>query len=142
MPSGGCGQYGSWGSVGDLPILMIQDPAVLQGAIEYDCRHLLLPVFLQLKDIGPLPLRPTVVSATLAAPPRENDMAVSVVGPEGVAIPDLGVTPLTDPGTELDEPPTPHEDSPSMSTSGRRESSGGSSCASGRPGLGITEGTS
>ena len=46
-------------------------------------------------------------------------MAVSGVGPEGVAIPELGVTPLTDPGTELeDELPTP-EDSPSMSTSGQ-----------------------
>ena len=60
---------GGGGSVGDLPILMIQDPADLQGAIVYDCRPPLLPVSLQLKDIGPLPLRPTVVSASLAEPP-------------------------------------------------------------------------
>ena len=45
-------------------------------------------------------------------------MAVSGVGPQGVAIPELGVTPLADSRTELeDELPTP-EDSPSMSTSG------------------------
>ena len=36
------------GSVGDLPILTIQDPADLQGAIVYDCRPPLLPVSLQL----------------------------------------------------------------------------------------------
>ena len=65
-----------------------------------------------------LPLRPTVVSASLSAPPREDDLAVSGVGPEGVAIPELGVGPLADSGTELeDELPTP-EDSPFMSTSG------------------------
>ena len=59
-----------------------------------------------------------MASASLAAPPREDDMAVSGVGPEGVAIPELGVTLLTDPGSELeDELPTP-EDSPSVSVSG------------------------
>ena len=51
---------------------MIPDTADLQGAIVYDCRPTLLPVSLQLKDIGMLPLRPTVVSASLAAPPRDG----------------------------------------------------------------------
>ena len=78
-------------SVGDLPILTIQDPSDLQGAIVYDCRPPMLPVSLQLVDIGLLPLRPTVVSASLAAPPREEGTAVSGVSPEGVAIPELGV---------------------------------------------------
>ena len=44
-------------SVGDLPILTIQDPSDVQDAIVYDCQPPLLPVSLQLKDIGPLPLR-------------------------------------------------------------------------------------
>ena len=67
---------------------------------------------LQLEDIGPL--RPTVVSDSLAAPPREDGMAVSGVSPEGVAIPELGVAPLADSETDLeDELPTP-DDSPSM----------------------------
>ena len=75
----------------------------------------------KLQDIGPLPLRQTVVSASLAAPPREDDLAVSGVGPEGVAIPELGVAPLADSGTELeDEHPTP-EDSLVMSASGPEE---------------------
>ena len=43
-------------SVGDLPTLTVQDPSDLQGAIVYDCRPPLLPVSLQLDDIGPLPL--------------------------------------------------------------------------------------
>ena len=77
--------------VGDLQILTIQDPSDLQGAIVYDCRPPLFPVSLQLEDIGPLPLQPTVVSASLAAPPREDGMAVSGVSPEGVAIPELDV---------------------------------------------------
>ena len=67
---------------------------------------------LQLEDIGPLPLRQTVVSASLAAPPREDCMTISGVSPEGVAIPELGVAPLVDSETDLeDELPTP-EDSP------------------------------
>ena len=74
---------------------------------------------LQLADIGPLilPLRPTVVSAGMAAPLREDGMAVSDVSPEGAAIPELGVAPLADSETDLeDELPTP-VDSPSMSAS-------------------------
>ena len=70
---------------------------------------------LQLEDIGPL--RTTVVSASLAAPPREDGMAISGVSPEGVAIPEIGVAPLADSETDLeDELPTP-DDSPSMSAS-------------------------
>ena len=49
----------------------------------------MLPVSLQLKDIGPLPLRPTVVSASLAAPPWEDGLPISGVGPMGIALPEL-----------------------------------------------------
>ena len=101
-------------SVGDLPIF--DNPGSLgpAGALVYD----LLPVSLQLEDIGPLPLRSTVVSANLATPPQEDGMAVSGVSPEGVAIPELDVAPLADSETDLeDELPTP-DDSPSMSASG------------------------
>ena len=90
--------------------MTIQDPSDLQGAIAYDCRPPLLPVSLRLEDIGPLPMRHTVVSASLAAPPREDCMAIGGVSPEGVAIPGLGVTPLVDPETDLeDELPTPED---------------------------------
>ena len=49
--------------MGELTILTIQDPSDLQGALVYDCWPPLIPVSLQLEDIGPL--QPTVVSASL-----------------------------------------------------------------------------
>ena len=105
----------------ELPILTIQDTSVEQGAIIYDCRPPLLPVSLQLKDIGSLPVRPAVVSASLAVPPWEDGQEISGVGPEGVAIPELGVTPLVHSGTDLeDELPTPG-DSPSTGVVGSEE---------------------
>ena len=39
-------------SVSDLSILTLQDPADAQGALVYDCRPPLLPVSLQLGDLG------------------------------------------------------------------------------------------
>ena len=97
-------------SVGGLPTLTIQDPSDLQGAIVYDCRPPLLPVSLRLEDIGSSPLRRAVVSASLAAPPREDCMVIGGVSPEGVAIPELGVAPLIDSDTDLeDELPTPED---------------------------------
>ena len=50
------------GSVSDLQILTIQDLSDVQGALVYDCRHPLLPVSLQLSDIGLLSGQPKVVS--------------------------------------------------------------------------------
>ena len=41
-------------SVGDLPVLTLQDPSDVQGAVVYDCRPPLLPVSLDLSSIGPL----------------------------------------------------------------------------------------
>ena len=104
-------------SVSELPTLTAQDPSDLQGALIYDCRPPLLPVSLRLDDIGSLPLRRTVVSASLAAPLQEDAMEIGRVSPEGV--PELGVTPLFDTDTELeDELPIPevsplfHDSSP------------------------------
>ena len=93
--------------------MMIQDSSDVQGAIVYDCRPLFLPVSLQLKNIGALPLRPTVVSASLAAPPGEDGMAISGVGPEGIVLPELGVAPLVDSGTDLEDELSTPDDSPS-----------------------------
>ena len=96
------------GSVGDLPILMIQDPADVQGEMVYDCRPPLLPVLLQMSDIGPSSVRPTVVAASVAVPPWEDGPTISGVGSDVVAFPGLGVAPLVDSGTDLeDELPTP-----------------------------------
>ena len=97
--------------------LTVQDPSDLQGAIVYDCRPPLLPVSLRLKDIGPLPLRRTVVSASLAAPPQEDFTAIGGMSPERVAIPELGVAPLVDPDTDLEDELATPEDSMLLSDS-------------------------
>ena len=96
------------GSVGDLPILTIQDPSDVQGAMVYECRPPLLPVSLQLSDIGPLSGQPTVVSASVVVPPWEDGLTISGVGSDVLVVPELGVAPLVDSGTDLeDELPTP-----------------------------------
>ena len=47
------------------PTLTVQDASDMAGAIVYDCRPPMLPVSLRIKDIGPLPLRRPVASASL-----------------------------------------------------------------------------
>ena len=95
------------GSVDDFPILMLQDPADVQGAMVYDCQPPLLPMSLQLCDLGPLSVRPTVVSASVAVPPWEDGPTISGVGSGVVVFPELGVALLVDLGTDLeDELPT------------------------------------
>ena len=96
------------GSVGDLPILTIQDPSDVQGAMVYDCRSLLRPVSLQLSDIGPLSGQLTVVSASVALPPWEDGLTISGVSSDVLVVSELGFAPLVDSGTDLeDELPTP-----------------------------------
>ena len=73
----------------------------MQGASVYDCRPPLLPVSLQLSDIWPLPVQPTVVAASLAVHPWEDGLTISGVGPDVVAFPELGVAPLVHSGTDL-----------------------------------------
>ena len=93
-------------SVSDL---QVDGPGSFRHA---DCRPPLLPVSLLLEDIGALPLRQTVALTSLAAPPQVNLMEISGVSPEMVAVPELGVAPLINTDTELeDELPAP-EDSP------------------------------
>ena len=90
------------------PTLTVQNASNLTGTIVYDCRPPILPVSLRLKDIGPLPLRRPVASASLAAPPPEDSMVIGGASPEGVAIPELGVAPSDDRETDLeDQLPTP-----------------------------------
>ena len=90
-------------SVGDLQALTAHNPLDLQGAIVYDCRPPLLPISLQLKDIGLLPLHRTLPSASLAAPSQEDSMAIGGVSPNGWVVPELGVAPLADSDTALED---------------------------------------
>ena len=64
-------------SVRDLPVLTLQDPSDVQGAVVYDCRPPLLPVSLDLSGIGPLSGLSTVVSASVVVPPRVYGLTVS-----------------------------------------------------------------
>ena len=87
--------------------LTVQDASDLTGAVVRDCRPPLWPVSLKLRDIGPLLLRRLVASASLAAPPPEDSVVIGGASPERVAIPELGVAPSDDRGTDLeDELPT------------------------------------
>ena len=102
------------GSVDDFLILTIQDPTDAQGAMVYDSRPPLLPVLLQLCDLGPLSVRPTVASASVAVPPWEDGPTIGDVVSDVVVFPELGVASLVESRTDLeDELPTP-DDSPSM----------------------------
>ena len=60
-------------------------------------------VSLQLKGIGLLPLCRTVPSASLAAPPQEDSMDIGGVRPNGLVVPELGVAPLADSDTALED---------------------------------------
>ena len=68
------------------------------------------------------------MSASLAVPPWEDGLAISGVGPDVVVFPELGVAPLVDSGTDLEDALSTPDDSPSTDAI----SPGGSSCASGR----------
>ena len=56
------------GSGCDLPILTLQDPANAQGAVVYDWRPPLLPVSLQLGDLGTFARMHPKASASVAVP--------------------------------------------------------------------------
>ena len=100
------------GSVDDLPILTIQDAADVQGEMVYDCQPPLLPVSLEM-SIGLLSVRGTVVAASVAVPPWEEGLTNSGVDSDGVVFPGLGVVPLVDSGTDLEDELSTPDGSPS-----------------------------
>ena len=87
----------------ESPTSTVQVIPDLTGAIIYDCRPPLLPVSLRLQDIGLSPRTRPVASASLAAPPPEDSMEIGGASPERVAIQELNVGPLDDPGTDLED---------------------------------------
>ena len=96
------------GSVSDLPILTLQDPTDAQVVVVNDCRPPLLPVSLQLCDLGPLSVRRAEVLASVAVPHWEDGQLIGDMGSDVVVFPELGIAPLVDSGTDLeDELPTP-----------------------------------
>ena len=64
-------------SVVDLPVLTLQDPSAVQGAVVFDCRPPLLPVSLNLSGIGPLSGLPLPASAVVEVSPSEHGLSFS-----------------------------------------------------------------
>ena len=64
-------------SVGDLPVLTLQDPSALQGVVVFDCRPPLLPVSLVLSGIGRLSGLPPAASAVVEGPLSEHGISFS-----------------------------------------------------------------
>ena len=60
-----------------LPVLSLQDPADAQGEVVYDCWPPLLPVSLQLGELGTLARLRPAASASVAVPPWEVGPSVS-----------------------------------------------------------------
>ena len=100
------------GSVGDLPILTLQDSADVQGSVVYDCRPPLLPVSLQLCDLGSMAGRRPEGSVTVTVPPLVEEQCVEEMDFDGIAFPELGVAPLIASGTDLEDELPTSDDSP------------------------------
>ena len=59
-------------SVGDLPVLTLQDPSAAEGAVVFDCRPPLLPVSLDISGVDLSSIRPPAVSAGVQVLPSEH----------------------------------------------------------------------
>ena len=94
--------------VENIPVLTIQDPLAAAGAVVLDCRPLLLPVSMDISGVDLSAGRLPAVSAGVDMLPHERELSFSGGDLIGLICPELGVAPLVDPGTDLeDERPTP-----------------------------------
>ena len=93
----------------DSPVLTVQDPLAAAGELVFDCRPPLLPVSMNISGVDVSVSRASAVSAEAAAFPPEREQSFGGGGELlSLICPELGVAPLVDPGTDLeDELPTP-----------------------------------
>ena len=95
-------------SVENLPVLMIQDPSAATGAVVFDCQPPLLPVSMDISGVDLSAGRLPAVLAGVDVLPSECSPSFSGEDSVGLICPELGVAPLVDPGTDLeDELPKP-----------------------------------
>ena len=91
-------------------ILTVQDPLAAAGAVVLDCHPPLLPVSMDISGVDLSAIRAPAVSAGAGLFPLEREQLFGGGGGDllGLICPELGVTPLVDPGTDVeDEWPTP-----------------------------------
>ena len=94
--------------VENIPVLTIQDPLAAAGAVVLDCRPPLLPVSMDISWVDMSAGRHPAVSAGMDVLLHEREPLSSGEDLLGLICPELGVAPLVDPGTDLeDERPTP-----------------------------------
>ena len=93
--------------VQNVPVLTVQDPLAVAGAVVLDCRPPLLPVSMDIRGVDLLAIRAPAVSAGAGVLPLEREQLFGGVDLLSLICPELGVTPLVDPGTDVeDEWPT------------------------------------
>ena len=88
----------------------LQDPLAAVGVVVFDCRPPLLPVSMDISGVDLSAVRfPAVSTAMDGLLPGREQLSTGGGGDLlGLICPELGVTPLVDPGTDLeDEQPTP-----------------------------------
>ena len=91
-----------------VPLLTVQDPLV--GAMVLDCRPSLLPVSMDISGVDLSVIRAPAMFAEAGAFPPEREQSFGGGGGDMLSLmfPELGVTPLVDPGTDVEyERPTP-----------------------------------
>ena len=92
----------------NILVLMIQDPLAVVEAVVLDCRPPLLPVLMDISGVDLSAGRLPAVSAGMDVLLHGREPLSGGGDLLGLICPELGVAPLVDPGTDLeDERPTP-----------------------------------
>ena len=90
-------------AVVNIPVLTIQDPLATAGTVVLDCRPPLLPVSLDIRDVDLSAGRLPAVSAGMDVLLPGREPLSSGGDLLGLICPELGVAPLVDPGTDLED---------------------------------------
>ena len=83
----------------------VQDPLAAAGAVVLDCRPPLLPVSMNVNGGDLSAIQSSTMAAEADAAPPEREQSFGVGGGDLLSLicPELGATPLVDPGTDLED---------------------------------------
>ena len=90
-------------SMEKLPVLTIQDPSAAAGVVVLDCRPPLLPVTMDISEVDMSAGWMLMLSTGVDVLPSERGPSFGGGDLVGLICPQLGVAPLVDPGTDLEE---------------------------------------